>query len=157
MKLQVKSNFSFSKLAQQLPKIIEKHIQKTAKNSAQGAKEAINKGLSPPLKKSTIEIRKARGRSGTKPLFDTGKLYKSIKGTQEGLKMLGYGVHHQYGFIPKQIPMISSKIAKGGKEWFLPNTKGIKVPARPFMFPSEKTIKKSFDEFSKDIKKAILK
>ena len=154
MKLQIKTTFNFGKLANQMPKILEKHMQRTARSSAQGAKENISKGLSPPLKKSTIEIRKQRGTGGTKPLFETGSLHKSIKGTSEGLEMLSYGIHHQYGFTPKQIPF---KIAKGEQEWFKPNKKGIKVSARPFIFPSEKTILKSFDAFRKDIRKALKK
>ena len=154
MKLQIRTTFDFGKLASQMPKILEKHTQRTARSSATGARENISKGLSPPLEKSTIEIRKQRGRGGTKPLFETGALHKSIKGTSEGLEMLGYGIHHQYGFTPKQLPF---KIVNGEQEWFMPNTKGIKVPARPFIFPSKKTILKSFDAFRKDIRKALKK
>lgn len=38
----------------------------------------INRGINPPLKKSTIAARKRRGRMGTKPLIDTGQLRNSI-------------------------------------------------------------------------------
>ena len=154
MKLQVKTTFDFGKLEREMPKILEKHMQRTARSSATGAKENISKGLSPPLRKSTIEIRKQRGTGGTKPFFETGALHRSIKGTSEGLEMLSYGIHHQYGFIPKQIPL---KTDKGEQEWFMPNTKGIKVSARPFIFPSKKTILKSFDAFRKNLRKALKK
>ena len=154
VKLQIKTTFSFGKLAREMPKILEKHTQRTARSSAAGARENISKGLSPPLKKSTLEIRKQRGTGGSKPLYETGSLFKSIKGTSEGLEMLRYGIHHQYGFTPKQIPF---KIVKGEQEWFTPNTKGIKVPARPFIFPSKKTILKSEKAFKKDIEKALKK
>jgi|TARA_Y100000310_G_scaffold166258_1_gene165968 hypothetical protein len=137
-----------------MPKILKEYIQRTTRNSAQGAKESISKGLSPRLKKSTIEIRRQRGRGGSKPLLETGALHRSIKGTSEGLEMLSYGIHHQYGFTPKQIPF---KVVKGEREWFIPNTKNIKVPARPFIFPSEKTISKSLDAFREDLHRALKK
>ena len=58
MKLQVKTTFSFAKMAREMPKILEKHMQRTGRSSATGAKEAIDRGVSPPLKKSTIGTNK---------------------------------------------------------------------------------------------------
>ena len=133
MKLQIRTTFDFGKLAQQMPKILEKHTQRTARSSATGAREAIDKGVSPPLKKSTIARRKRAGTGGSKPLFETGELFRSIKGTSEGLEMWDYGLYHHQG-----------------------HKKG-HFPPRPFIFPSEKTILKSFDAFRKDIRKALKK
>jgi hypothetical protein len=130
VKLTVKTTFSFEKLARKLPKVLEKHSQRITRSSAQGAKENIEKGVSPPLRQSTIDKRKARGTGGSKPLFETGALFRSIKGTSKGLEMLEYGLwHHQ----------------------------GSKRPPRPFITPSEKTILKSFDAFRKDLRKAFKK
>ena len=77
MKLQIRTTFDFGKLAQQMPKILEKHLQRTGRSSAQGAKENIRKGLSPPLEKSTLEIRCKSGplqrherRVGSSPLHE---------------------------------------------------------------------------------------
>ena len=133
MKLQVKTTFDFGKLASQMPKILEKHTQRTARSSATGAREAIERGVSPPLKKITIETRKRRGTGGTKPLFETGALHRSIKGTSEGLQMFNYGLFHHEGH-------------KTGH-----------FPARPFIQPSGKAILKSFDAFRKDLRKALKK
>ena len=133
MKLQIKTTFNFGKLASKMPKIIEKHMQRTGRSSAQGAREAIEKGVSPKLEKTTIERRKRAGTGGTKPLFETGELFRSIKGTSEGLEMWDYGLYHHQG-----------------------HKKG-HFPPRPFIFPSEKTILKSFDAFRKDIRKALKK
>ena len=155
---EITTTFDFGKLAGKMPKIIEKHMQRTGRSSAQGAKEAISKGLTPPLKKSTIQIRKQRGTGGTKPLFETGSLHSSIKSTKDGLEMNSYGIHHHYGFTPKQIPFILGQVSK--KRDFIAfanKKKGIKVPARPFILPSKKTILKSFDAFRKDIRKALKK
>lgn len=38
----------------------------------------INEGIAPELSESTIKARQARGRTGTKPLIDTGQLRNSI-------------------------------------------------------------------------------
>ena len=133
MKLQVKTTFSFSKLASQIPKILEKHMQRTGRSSATGAREAIDKGVSPPLKKSTIARRKRAGTGGSKPLFETGALHRSIRGTSEGLEMNTYGLYHHQG-----------------------HSKG-HFPARPFIQPSERTILKSFDAFRKELRKALKK
>ena len=130
MKLKIKTNFSFPRLSSNISKIIQKHTQRTARSSAQGARENIEKGVSPKLEQSTIDRRKARGTGGTKPLFETGALFRSIKGTSEGLEMNQYGLWHH---------------------------KGEKRPARPFISPSEKTILKSLDAFKKDINKALKK
>ena len=133
MKLQIKTTFDFGKLASQMPKILEKHTQRTARSSARGAREAIERGVSPKLKQSTLDRRKRAGTGGSKPLFETGELHRSIKGTSEGLEMNTYGLYHHQG-----------------------HSKG-HFPARPFIQPSEKTILKSFDAFRKDLRKALKK
>ena len=133
MKLQISTTFDFGKLARQMPKILEKHTQRTARSSATGAREAIDRGVSPPLKKSTIARRKRAGTGGSKPLFETGALHRSIRGTSEGLEMNTYGLYHHQG-----------------------HSKG-HFPARPFIQPSERTILKSFDAFRKDMRKALKK
>ena len=133
MKLQFKTTFDFGKLASQMPKILEKHTQRIARSSARGAREAIERGVSPKLKQSTLDRRKRAGTGGSKPLFETGELHRSIKGTSEGLEMNTYGLYHHQG-----------------------HSKG-HFPARPFIQPSEKTILKSFDAFRKDLRKALKK
>ena len=133
MKLQIRTTFDFGKLARQMPKILEKHTQRTARSSATGAREAIDKGVSPPLKKATIARRKRAGTGGSKPLFETGALHRSIRGTSEGLEMNTYGLYHHQG-----------------------HSKG-HFPARPFIQPSERTILKSFDAFRKDLRRALKK
>ena len=154
MKIGFKITYDAGKLAGEMPKIIDKYLRTAIRASVKGAKERIDKGLSPPLEKSTIDIRKARGTGGTKPLYETGALYRSIKGTSEGINMNRYGIYHHKGFTPKKIPI---KITKGEKEWFILNRKGIKVPARPFIMPSEKDITPAFEVFRKGVRKALKK
>ena len=133
MKLEIKTNFSFPKLSSKISKIIQKHTQRTARSSAEGAREMISKGVSPPLKQSTIDRRKARGTGGSKPLFETGSLFRSIKGTSEGLRINEYGLHHHNGHSAGHFP------------------------PRPFITPSKKTVLKSEKAFKRDIDKAIRK
>ena len=156
MKLQIKTTFDFGKLARQMTKILEKHTHRTARSSATGAREAIDKGvlISPidamgfdmggelkGLNDSTIAIRKKRGTGGTKPLYETGALYRSIKGTSEGLQMFKYGIYQHRGFTTGGNSMIPNK----------------RVRPSPFIQVSEKAILKSFDAFRKDLRKALKK
>ena len=158
MKLEIKSNFSFTELSNNLPNILEKQTRRITRSSAEGIKKNIGKGLSPSLKKSTLEIRKFRGISGSKPLFATGALKRSIKGTKDGIQMLEYGLHQHRGFTPKKIPFQFGQVSKKRDYLaFAHNKKGIKVPARPFIFPSQKTILKSIDAFKKDLRKGMRK
>lgn len=112
-----------------------------ARSAEKGAKDAISKGLKPPLKKSTIDMRKKRGTGGSKPLFETGALFRSIKRSKGGLQMLNYGLEHHRGYTTASDSMIPNK----------------NVPARPFIQTDEKQILKSFDAFRKDLRKALRK
>ena len=142
MKLRIKTTFDFGKLASKLPKILEKHTQRTARSSATGAREAIERGVRPALdpggetlKRRKYKVKVATGGhskgGGTKPLFHTGTLFRSIKGTSEGLEMWDYGLFQHEG--------------RGH------------FPPRPFIQPSKKAILKSFDAFRKEIRKALKK
>lgn len=133
MKLEIRVNFDFGRLARELPKIIEKSSQRYARSSEKGSKENIDKGVRPKLKPATLARRKRRGTGGSKPLFETGALYRSIKGTSEGLTLNKYGWYHHSGDLK-------------------PGT-----PARPFIAVSKKEIKPVFDKFKQDIRKALHK
>ena len=138
MKVKVSVSYNAAKLASQMPKIVEKYMQRYGRSAEKGSKEAIDKGLKPPLAQFTIEHRKNKGQGGSKPLFATGNLYRSIKGTSEGLQMLAYGLKHHKGY---KNPV---------KNWR-------DVPARPFIQVSEKEILSAFNKFRKDIRGAFKK
>tara|TARA_R100001163_G_C4965550_1_gene127594 strand:+ start:65 stop:469 length:405 start_codon:yes stop_codon:yes gene_type:complete len=126
-------------------------MELSAKDSAKSIQRKIRSGINPPLKQSTIDVRKRRGISGTVPLFATGKLYKSIKNVGDSLEMEHYGKYHHHGFTPKFIPTPGT----GSKIKFIKNNKGIKVPARPFIFPSELSFKELEKQFIKDVRRAL--
>ena len=153
MKVKTTISYYAAKLASELPKIIEKYMQRYARSAEKGSKEAIDKGilikpLNPATGKkgklqgltdTTIALRRARGIGGTKPLFATGRLYRSIKGTSEGLQMIAYGLKHQKGFKNPE-PL-----------------KYRDVPARPFIGASKKETLTAFNKFKKDMRKAFKK
>ena len=157
VKLQIKTTFSFSKLAKfvasesfisQVSKLLGREIVESSKAFMKSG------GVTPKLKESTIQIRNARGTGGTTPLYETGALANSLKATKEGIKGLHYGELHYKGFKPKQIPF---KIVKGEKEWFMPNTKGIRVPARDFIAMDKAKMEKPINNLMKQIGKALKK
>ena len=126
MKLRIKSNFSFSKLAQKMPELLKKYSATAGKGLAKGIKKALGTGKYEKLRDSTIDIRK-KGLSpnagfmktnSTKPLIHTGSLRESIRYEKDGLKMNEYGKFQNDGYITKRTSMI------GGN---------YKVPPRPFI------------------------
>jgi len=57
---------------------VEQALQKAGLVAQANIRAAINSGLPPALAPSTLAARKARGRTGEKPLVDTGQLRNSI-------------------------------------------------------------------------------
>ncbi len=151
----IKTTFDFGKLA----KYVESESFKEESNKLLGqgiiesSRDFMKSGkVTPPLEESTIKIRKMRGSSGNTPLYDTGKLAKSLKIKKEGIWGLHYGQYQYEGFTPKRIPSI-----KNDKLFFPKNTKGIKVPARNFIAMDAKRMKKPINDLMKKIGKALKK
>ena len=157
MKLQVKTTFDFGKLAKFVAsEAFTSQVSKLLGGGIVESSKAFMKsgGVTPKLEKSTIDIRRMRGSGGTTPLYETGALADSLKAKKEGIWGLHYGELHYKGFKPKQIPF---KIVKGEKEWFMPNTKGIRVPARDFIAMDAAKMKKPINKLMKQIGKALKK
>ena len=153
MKLKVISNIDFLQLANRISRNISDGTRRIIRSAEKGAKERIDKGLYPPLRQSTIQLRKERGTGGTKPLYETGALYRSIKSTDEGLEMLEYGWYHEKGYTVKNVPI---KKNKQGRIFFHGKKKiQKKVPARPFIMPSQKEILEPMKKLYMDMKKAL--
>ena len=142
MKVKISVSYNAGKLASQMPKIVEKYMQRYGRSAEKGSKEAIDKGLKPPLAQFTIEHRKNKGQGGSKPLFATGNLYNSIKSTSDGqfggLQIAKYGLDHQTGY-------------KNPWEGFRD------VPKRPFIGIEKDKKVKVFNLLKKDIRKAFKK
>lgn len=118
MKIKIETNFSFKKLANKVEDIMDEYKAGVGGAYASGARTAINSRLSPELSDFTVKTRVNEGT--TLPLKDTGALYKSLKGTKEGLQMLNYGLKHQTGISPNPVD----------SDW-------ADIPARPFFSDGE--------------------
>ena len=157
MKLQIKTTLDFGKLARFVEsEAFTSQVSKMLGGGIIESSRAFMKsgGVTPKLKPSTIQIRNARGTGGSTPLYETGALANSLKATKDGIKGLHYGELHYKGYKPKQIPF---KIVKGEREWFMPNTKGIRVPARNFIAMDAAKMKKPINNLMKQIGKALKK
>jgi len=156
MQVKTKITYNAAKLASNFPRIIEKHMRRYARSAEKGSKEAIDKGvLIEPLDEQGFKmggkikgirnitriVRHNKGITGTKPLYETGNLYRSIKAKDGKLTMLHYGILHHKGFTTSSKSMFPNK----------------KVPSRPFIGSSKKEILNSFDAFRKDIRKNFRK
>ena len=130
MQLEIKVGVDFGKLANEMPKIIDKTLEDAVGRSVEATRKKIDSGSLEALKDSTIDIRSRRNQSRSKPLYASGTLYKSIRKDKNSLRMKGYGTVHEEGFIPKKIPVIREK---DNKIVYPLNKGNIRVPARPFI------------------------
>tara|TARA_Y100000361_G_C11104588_1_gene314025 strand:+ start:266 stop:787 length:522 start_codon:yes stop_codon:yes gene_type:complete len=104
----------------QVKKELLKSLAKTAKDNIRSGNFDNN-----TINESTLNIRRWRNRSSTKPLIETGKLLKSIRAVKDGIEMEDYGKYH----LQKGGYKIKSN--KFTKAW---NIKaGTRVPRRNFL------------------------
>ena len=112
----VKITYNAGKLADKMPKIIQKHMGRYARSSATGAKENIDKGVSPKLVQRTIDVRKSKGIVGTKPLYETGYLHKSLEGRSDGSLLLGKFISPSEKVILKAFDAFRKNIRRAFKK-----------------------------------------
>ena len=159
VKLQIKTNFSFSKLHNQLDSILNDVVDDAKRLYRASTQENLKSGKLRKLRPASIEARKkghywggkkVSPTSSTKPLMYTGRLYNSIKWHDDGIEMVEYGLRHQEGF---GIPMKRAGI-----------TFNQTVPPRPFLAlnPQGKRFKgtkygKSYAKFQSKMYKKIHK
>ncbi len=99
MKITITSDFDLQKLIDNFDsKINPKISELTAKDTAKQWKANIDNRVKPPLRNSTLNIRKENNISGDLPLKATGKLYNSIRADKNQVKYEGYGDDHQKGY-----------------------------------------------------------
>jgi len=103
MKLEIKTNFSFSKLANYVKsgKFDEEQSKIVGSNIVESSKKFIREGkVRPDIKQITKDIkRRRRPPSPTPdiPLMDTGNLVNSLRATKEGIMGAAYGRKHLEG------------------------------------------------------------
>ena len=116
MKLAIKTNFDFGKLASQIDTLVAQAVKDTSKGVAESAKKYIKSGqVTPDITPYTKKRRKARGNPTSPPLYEYGKLHNSIKPVDGGIEMNGYGLAHQKGMgrLPERkfiFPQITKEV-----------------------------------------------
>ena len=148
MKLEIRVGIDFGKLANEMPKIIDKTLEDAVEGSVEATRKKIDSGSLKALKDSTVDIRSHRGQAGDKPLYASGTLYKSLKRKKDSLSMAYYGKYQEEGFKPKRIPIIREK---DNKIVYPLNKGNIRVPARPFIEIGEA----STENMIKSMRKAL--
>ena len=98
MKLKIKTNFSFNKLSNQLDNLIDGYTASYAKDSAEGTRKNIDRGVGADGK--TLKLGKGSYREGKQALFNTGKMYRSLKNQKNTLSIKKYGYKHNEGEFP---------------------------------------------------------
>ena len=156
-------DFNFAKLKKDVKDIIKDAIDdskddvvKTFKSNIENATHFKSNNYISPMTKS---VRLIRGRTGTKPLIDTGKLINSIKKTKGGISMMAYGWRQHDGFTLK------SNRKDGGRGFYAPNKRAkakvvkivprasLKIPARPWIIwtPDKEVYDKIYSKFMKGL------
>ena len=130
----VKYNIDFSKALKELEekKLSETLNEEVTPKTVELSKKFIKSGnVKPKLSGFQRNYRKSIGINQNKPLFMTGKLVNSLKGSAQGIKGVNYAKEHREGY----------QFERGD------------VPAREFVtaaLPSEKTsTNKIYKEFQK--------
>ena len=100
--LKIDTNFSFKKLSSKVDDILNKYKGDVSPAYAQREKHKIDSRTLEQLRPFTVRNR--RPGTGDLPLKETGKLYKSIKGTKLGLEMVDYGLEQYKGIKPNPMP-----------------------------------------------------
>ena len=148
--IKIETNFSFQKLATQLPKLITGLTNRGALDAKTQSSKTLKGGLR-VLKESTLETRKLRGQ-GKKPLIADGGLLGSLKSSKSKLSFFRYGLYHDDpdGFITKNRFFAGKELYN-----FFNKGKGVQVPGRPWVFReyTKENIKKFFQGFHKALRK----
>ena len=122
MKLQIKTTFSFSKLASKTKELIKELKEKTILEESEAMKKRLKDGntITGGMKKLSDVAKITRILRGhnpsAPPLNASGKLLKSIKVKKTGISGKEYGIHQSRGFTTQNNPVIpgGNKKPKGG-------------------------------------------
>jgi hypothetical protein len=169
MQVKAKMNFSFAKLANNAKDIIDDFREESINIEAEAMKERISSSTDvkgkkfDPIKNSTVLVRSIRNQSmNNPPLNATGRLAKSITPLKSGIRMKGYGIYHNEGYTPRNIPAFLGKqaIKKSNRSIkFIKNSKNIRVPKRQFAHTEttygidKELLGKFYNRINKNLKK----
>ena len=98
MKLKISVNFDFGKLANRMDSIIGDYISNYANNAEEGTKNNIDRRVGADGR--SLKLGKGSYRYGQQALYNTGAMYKSIKGDKDRISIKQYGYMHNQGKFP---------------------------------------------------------
>tara|TARA_R100000152_G_C6778913_1_gene210019 strand:- start:426 stop:842 length:417 start_codon:yes stop_codon:yes gene_type:complete len=136
MDIKVSVNFDFGKLANQMDKIIGDYTSGYAKDTVQGTRNNIDRGIGADGAK--LKLGEKSYRAGQQALYNTGDMYNSLKskGNTLTINKYGYGHHKQDFSIVK------------------PPVKGTNV--KNFIGTTKDSKQKLDKKFMESVKKALL-
>tara|TARA_R110002012_G_C11223000_1_gene562943 strand:+ start:75 stop:494 length:420 start_codon:yes stop_codon:yes gene_type:complete len=110
MKIKVSVNFDFAKLSSKINDIINDYTFGYAKDSVQGTRNNIDKGIGTDGNK--LQLGEKSYRSGQQALYNTGNMYKSLKSSGNTLTINRYGYGHNEGNFTIVKPPVSGTNVK---------------------------------------------
>tara|TARA_Y100001973_G_C4946502_1_gene208167 strand:- start:27 stop:530 length:504 start_codon:yes stop_codon:yes gene_type:complete len=159
MKINFEITYDAGKLQREIKNIIKDTVKGFSSAYVEGSKKAIKEGNFTPLRKSTIDVRKAgtsRGGKGaygkktnsTKPLQHTGRLLRGIKQLKNGdMSVHEYGTFHLGDLqTAEQIERKSGTAYTTASDSMIPNKK---VPIRNWFQMDKELGKKAISKFQK--------
>ena len=98
MKLKVSVNFDFGQLSNKMDNLINNYTSGYAKDTLQGTKRNIDKGVGSDGKQ--LKLGSGSYRYGQQALYNTGTMYNTLKNSKNTLIVKEYGGKHNFGEFP---------------------------------------------------------
>ena len=105
MKIDISVNFDFGKLSGKLDNIIEDYTSGYAKDTVQGTRDNIDKGVG--ANGESLKLGSKSYRAGQQALYNTGNMYKGLKSSKNTLTIKKYGWGHNQGDFTIVKPPVS--------------------------------------------------
>jgi len=98
-KIFIEPNFDFKNVVRKFKRLTKDATSTARKQVAKTARRMLKNGEVTPFLTSKSRTKAEFSQYGSKPLYKTKDLYKSIKGNTKGLFMLEYGRMHNNGEV----------------------------------------------------------
>ena len=109
MDIKVLVNFDFGKLSSKMDDIINDYTSGYAKDSVQGTRNNINRGVGADGEK--LKLGEKSYRAGQQALYNTGDMYNSLKSSKNTLTINKYGYgHHKQDFSIVKPPVSGTNV-----------------------------------------------
>ena len=110
MKIDISINFDFGKLSGKLNNIIDDYTSGYAKDTVQGTRDNIDRGVGADGK--ALKLGTKSYRAGQQALYNTGNMYKSLKSNKNSMNIKKYGYGHNQGDFSIVKPPVSGTNVK---------------------------------------------